>query len=104
MFRSRKGRRASRLPCISLGFGDDRQSTSGSGDVSLTIFLITSVSGSVRLASFTNRFFHFSELPDFWMEFDAVERNEKLGHIYCQRSKESRAEERESRYFSAERH
>ena len=49
-------RRASRLPCLSLGHGDDRRSTSGNGDVTLTIF-ITSVSGSESLASFTNRFF-----------------------------------------------
>ena len=45
-----KGRRASCLPCLSLG--DDRQSTSGSRDVGLTIF-ITSVSTSKSLTSFT---------------------------------------------------
>ena len=38
-------RRASRLPCLSLCLGDDRQSAWGSWDVSLAIF-ITSVSGS----------------------------------------------------------
>ena len=41
-------RRASRLPCLSLGLGDDRRSTSGSGQVSLAIFIIF-VSGSERL-------------------------------------------------------
>ena len=38
-------RRASRLPFLSLGLGNDRRSTLGSGDVSLAIF-IASVSGS----------------------------------------------------------
>ena len=61
-FRFRRERRASRLPCLSLGLGDDRRSTSESGDVSLTIF-ITSVSGSESLTSFTNRFIHFTT-PD----------------------------------------
>ena len=88
-FRVRFGRerRASRLSCLSLGLGDDRRNTSGSGDVSLAIF-ITSVSGSERLASFTNRFFHLSGLPGFRMAFDAAERNAKFGRIQCQRSKE----------------
>ena len=40
-------RRASRLPCLSLGLGDDRRSTSGSEEVNLAIF-ITFVSGSER--------------------------------------------------------
>ena len=41
------------LPCPSLGFGDDRRSTSRSRDASLTIF-ITSMSGGKSLGSFTN--------------------------------------------------
>ena len=47
-FRVRFGRqrRASRLPCLSFGLGNDRRSTSGSGGESLTIF-VTSVSWSV---------------------------------------------------------
>ena len=81
-------RRASRLPCLSLGFGDYRRSTSGSGDVSLTIS-ITSVNSSKNLTSSTNRFFHFSGLPGFRMAFDAAEKTEKLGRIQCQRRKES---------------
>ena len=50
-FRVKLGRerRASRLPCLRLGFGDDRRSTSASGYVSLAIF-ITSVSGSKSLS------------------------------------------------------
>ena len=49
-FRVRFGRerRASRLPCLSVGLGDDGRSTSGSGDVSLTIF-ITSAAAAKAL-------------------------------------------------------
>ena len=43
-------RKTSRLPFLSFGIGDDRRSTSGSGDISLAIF-ITSVSGSKSLIS-----------------------------------------------------
>ena len=67
---------------------DDRRSMSGSGDVSLAIF-ITSVSSSESLTSFTNRFFHFSGPPGFRMAFDAAERNGRFGRIQCQRSKGS---------------
>ena len=62
--RLRWERRASRLPCLSLGLGDDWRGASRSGDVSLAIF-ITSVSDSKSLASFTNRFFHLSRPPGF---------------------------------------
>ena len=81
-FRVRFGRerRPSRLPCLRLGFGDDRRSTSGSGDVSLTIHT-TSVSGSENLSSFTNRFFHFSGPPSLRLAFDAAKRNGKFGRI-----------------------
>ena len=67
-FRVRFGRegRASLLSCLSLGLGDDRQSASGSGGVSLAIF-ITSMNCSESLASFTNCFFHFSGPPGFKM-------------------------------------
>ena len=50
---------------------------------------ITSVSGSKSLASSTNRIFHFSGLPGFRMAFNAAERNGRIGHIQCQRRKES---------------
>ena len=79
-------RRASRLPCLSLG--DDRRSMSKSGDISLAIF-ITSVSGSESLASFTNRYFHFSGPPGFRMAYDAAERNGGFGRIQCERSEKS---------------
>ena len=46
--RFRREKRARRLPCLSLG--NDRESTSRSGDVSLAIF-ITFVSGSESLTS-----------------------------------------------------
>ena len=81
-------RRASSLPCLSLDLGDDRRSTSGSGNVSLAIF-ITSVNDSKSLASFTNRFFLFSGPPGFRLAFDAAERNGRFDRIQCQRSKES---------------
>ena len=70
-------RRASHLPCLSLGLGDDGRGASRSGDVGLAIF-ITSVSGSKSLASFTNRTFHLSRSPGFRMAFDAAERNWKI--------------------------
>ena len=70
----------SRLPCFSLGLSDDRRCTSGSENASLAIF-ITSVSGGKSLASFTNRFFHFSRLSGFRMVFDAAKRNGKFDHI-----------------------
>ena len=80
--------KSKRLPCLSLGLGDDRQSTSRSEDVSLTI-VITSVSGSKSLTFFANRFIHFSRPPGFRMAFDAAEKNGRFGRIQCQRSKES---------------
>ena len=89
-FRVRFGRekRSSRLLWLSLGLGDHRRSISGSGDVSLTIF-ITSVSGRKSPTSFTNRIFHLSRPPGFRMAFDAAERNGRFGRIQCQRSKET---------------
>ena len=81
-------RRASRLPCLSLGLGDDCRGVSRSRNVSLMIF-IASVSGGESLTSFTNHFFHFNGPPDFRLAFDAAERNGKVGRIQCQRSKES---------------
>ena len=98
-FRVRFGRnrRASRLPCLSLGLGNERRGTPGSGEVSLAIF-ITSVSGSESLASFTNRFFHFSKLPGFRMAFDAAKRN---GEFNAREVKKAAAEERDE-YSSAE--
>ena len=71
-------RRASRLPCLSVGLGDDRRGMSGSGDVSQTTF-ITSISGSKSHTSFTNRTFHFSGPQGFGMAFDAAERNGRFG-------------------------
>ena len=83
-------RTASRLPCLSLGLGlgDDRRSTSVSGNVSLTIF-ITSISGSESYTCFTNRFFHFSGPPGFTMAFIAAKRSDRFDRIQCQRSTES---------------
>ena len=91
-------KKLSRLLCLSLGFNDDRRSTSRSGEVSLAIF-ITSVSGSGNLASFANRFFHFSRPPGFRRAFDAVERNRRFGRIQCQRGKESSRGKRKRRVF-----
>ena len=70
---------------LALVMTDD---TSGSGDVSLAIF-ITSVSGSESLASFTNRLLHLSRPSGFRMALDAAERNGRFGRIQCQRGKES---------------
>ena len=81
-------RRASRLPCLSVGFGDDRRSASRNGDVNLAIF-ITSVSGSESLVCFTNCTLHLSRPLDFRMVFDAAERNGKFVRIQHQRGKES---------------
>ena len=63
--RPRWKRRASRLSCLSLGFG------------------------SKSLALFTNRFFHLSRPPGFRRAFDAAEKNGRFGRIQSQRSKES---------------
>ena len=60
---------------------DDRRGISGSGDVSLEIF-VALVSGSKSLTSLTNRFFYFSEPPGFKLAFDAVERNGRFGEGY----------------------
>ena len=65
-------------------------------DVSLTIFIV-SVSGSESLTSFTNRFFHFNGYPGFRLAFDVAERNEKIGRVQCQRSKESSNREKRKR-------
>ena len=95
-FRVRFGRekRASRLPCLSLGLGDDRRGVSRSGVVSLLIF-ITYVSGSENLASFTNRFFHFSDHQA--LEWHVAERNGRFGCIQYQRSEESSSREKRKR-------
>ena len=74
--------------CLSLGLGDDRRGMSGSGDVSLTIF-VTSISGSKSLTSFTNRFFHFCGPSGLRLAFDAAETNGRFGHIQRQRNEES---------------
>ena len=66
----------------------------GSGDVSLTI-VITSVSSSESLESFTNRFFHMSRPPGFRNTFDAVKRNGRFGRIRVREVKRAAAEERE---------
>ena len=87
-------RRASRLPCLSIGLGGNRRSTSRSGDVSLAIF-ITSVSGSESLTSFTNRFFHLSRPPGFRRAFDAAEGNGKYGPLGVREVKRAAAEERD---------
>ena len=58
------------LPCISLGFGNDRRSMSRGRNVSPTIF-ITSMSGM----------FHFRRPPGLRLAFDVAERNEKFGRI-----------------------
>ena len=89
-FRVKYGRerRASCLPCLSLGLGDDRRSMSGSRDVSL-MTLITYASCTESLTSYTNRFFHISGPPGFRMAFDVAKRNGRFGRIQCQRSKTS---------------
>ena len=51
------GERESKSPALPQPWS--WRSVSGSGDVSLTIF-IASVRGGESLASFVNRFFHFS--------------------------------------------
>ena len=95
IFRVRFGRerKASRLPCLSFGLGNDRRCTSGNGDVSLAIF-ITFVNGSKSLASFTNRFFHFSGTPGFKMAFMRPKEMEDLAAIGAREVKRVAAEER----------
>ena len=67
--RLRRERRASRLPCLSPGFGDDRRGMSKSKDLSLTIFIPFMIC-SKSLTFFTNRFFYFSTPPGLRLAFD----------------------------------
>ena len=67
-----------------ISSGDDRRGMSGSGDVSLTIF-ITSISDSKSLTSFAYCFFHFSGPPGLRLAFDTAERNGKFDRTQFQR-------------------
>ena len=60
----------------------------------MTIF-ITSVSGSINLPSFTNRFFHCRRQPGLSLVFDAAERMENLTTFSAREVKRAAAEERE---------
>ena len=82
--RFRRERRACYLPCLRLGFGDDRRGASIHRDVNLTIFIT-----SISLASFFYLSFHFRKLASLRLAFDAAKRNIRFGHIRCHRSKES---------------
>ena len=93
-----KEKRASRLLYLSFGLGNNRRGTSGSSEVSLTVFPAF-VSGSESHMPFTICFFHFSGPPGFRLAFDAAKRNERFGHIQCQRSKESSRGKRKRRVF-----
>ena len=92
----RKKRQACHLPCLSLGFDNNRRGMLGSRDVSLAI-LVTSMSGSKILTYFAYGIFHFRRPPGLELAFDAAERNEKFGRIQCQRSKESNSVEKRNR-------
>ena len=93
----RRERRASSLPCLSLGLGDYRRDMSGSRDISLAIF-ITTMSGSKSLTSFTYRNFHFRTPPGFRLAFDGAERNGEFGCIIpeMQREQQQRKEKETS--------
>ena len=86
MDRFRSERNACYLQCLCLGFGDDRRGMSGSGNVSLTIF-ITSMSGTKSFTSFAY-IFPFRRSPGLRLVFDVPERNGKFGRIQYQRSRE----------------
>ena len=60
----------------------------------LPMIFIASMSSGKSLTSFTNHFFHFSGPSGFRIAFDAAIRNERFGHIQCQRSKESSSREK----------
>ena len=95
-------RRASRLPCLSLGLGDERRRTSRSGDVSLAIF-ITSVSGRESLASFTNRIFHFSDHQALGWRLMRPKGTKDLAAFSAREVKRVAAEERERDEYSSAR-
>ena len=87
-------RRASRLPCLSLGLGDYWRGTSRSGDESLAIF-ITSVSGSESLASFTNCTFHLKRPPGLGERLMPPKRMEDLAAFSAREVKRAAAKEKE---------
>ena len=75
---------------------------SGSGDVSLTIFII-SVSDGESLTSFTSCFFHFSRPPGFRLALMRRKVMENLVAFSVKEVKRAAAEKRErDEYFSAE--
>ena len=79
---NRNRRRASRLPCLSIGLGDNRRST------------LEWRCKPDDLDHFCERqrkpcVFHFIGLPGFRMAFNAAERSGSIGHIQCQRCEES---------------
>ena len=93
--RFRRERRVGCLPCLSRG--DDRQGMPGTGDVSLLI-LITSMSGSKSLRSFTNCF-HFNGPPGLRLSFDAAERKGKLATFSDRKIEISSRGKRKRRVF-----
>ena len=96
------GKREEQVACYAskFGLGDDRRSTSGSGDVNLTIF-IACMSCCESLTSFTNGFFHFSGPPGF--RTMRPKGMEDLAAFSIREVKRAEAEERErEKYFSAE--
>ena len=95
-------RQACRLPCFSLGFGDDRRGMSGNRDLSLTIFF-TSMSGSKSFTTPPYSSFHFRRPPVLRLAFDAAKREEKehLTAISARQVKIAAAEEREREGYSS---
>ena len=93
-------RRASRLPCVNLGFGDNRLGMSESRDVSLTIF-ITSMSGSESLTSFTDCIFHCSRPSSLKLAFDAAKGMEDLAALGVREMKRAAAAETERDEYSS---
>ena len=78
------------MPCLNLGFDNDKRVIPRGLDVSLTFF-ITSVSGNKSFASFFYCFFHFTRPPGLRLTMDTAKRNERFGRIQYQEVKSTAA-------------
>ena len=100
-FRVRFGqeRRASRLSCLILGFGDDRRSTSGSGDASLTIFFASGVAAKALPLSLIASSISVDHYAIGWCLMQPKEM-ENLATFSIREVKRAAAEERDEYSFA----
>ena len=87
------------MPCLSFGFGNDRQGMMGRRDVSLMIF-ITFINDGQSITSYFYCFFHLRR-SGLGLAFEVLERNGRYAILNAREAKRAAAEEREE-YLSAE--